>query len=84
MAGVVILAVVAMIRLRQKRRGEIERLRWRIAGDLHDELGSTLSGISLLSRRIARQPVLGPREKEELHEISEIANQTITSMRDIV
>ena len=40
-------ALVAIHRLRVSRLLQIERLRTRIAGDLHDDLSSELSGIAL-------------------------------------
>lgn len=73
-----------MVHLRKSRRRELEQLRLRIAGDLHDELGSNLSGIGLLSRRVGKQPALGERERSELNEIGQIAAQTTEAVRDII
>ncbi len=86
-AGIpVVLASVffGVIYLRRIRRREVEQLRLRIAGDLHDELGSNLSSIALLSGRVGRQAALGERERGELNEISQIARQTIDAVREIV
>jgi hypothetical protein len=66
-------------RLASERR--LTRLRWRIARDLHDEVGSNLGSIALLSE-------VAPKHQnaavEEVSEIRRIAVQTIESLRDIV
>jgi ligand-binding sensor domain-containing protein/signal transduction histidine kinase len=84
MALLLALIAAGLLRLRNARRRELERVRLRIAGDLHDELGGNLSGIVLLSRRVGRQPALGERERSELDEVARIAAQTTQSVRDIV
>jgi signal transduction histidine kinase len=63
------------------RRKEVERLRQRIASDLHDEIGSNLATIALLSHLAQRQ---GGPAQEDLAEISRVARETANSMRDIV
>lgn len=85
----VIIAAVAAIgggfyRLRQIRRRELERLRVRIASDLHDDLGSSLWSITLLSRLVAQSPKLGAEERQDVNEINRIAVQTSNSIRDII
>lgn len=84
MAAAVAFAAGSLWYLRAVRRRELELVRLRIAGDLHDELGSNLAGIALLSRRLERQSVMGERERSEIHEISRIAVQTTEAARDIV
>jgi ligand-binding sensor domain-containing protein/signal transduction histidine kinase len=73
-----------LIWLRQKRRRELERLRLRIAGDLHDDLGSHLSSIALLSQRVRRRTPLSEVAQGELEEIEQIARKTTQSIRDII
>ncbi|MDB6133946.1 MAG: Two component regulator, sensor protein [Verrucomicrobiales bacterium] len=80
----VVLAAAGLLGLRSQRRRELEQVRLRIAGDLHDELGSNLAGIVLLSRRVGRQSAISERERGELGEISRIAVQTTQAARDIV
>jgi ligand-binding sensor domain-containing protein len=78
--AVVLLFVLAYeIRLASERK--LVRLRLRIARDLHDEVGSNLGSIALLSEVMPR-PATGPAE--EVSEIRRIAIQTIGSLRDIV
>lgn len=69
-------------RLRLNRQHELENLRLRLAADLHDEIGSNLGSISLLSQMALRQP--GADSPNDLAEINRIARQTAETMRDIV
>jgi hypothetical protein len=70
-----LLAGLYEIRLASERK--FARVRLRIASDLHDEVGSNLGSIALLSEMIP-----GPRE--EADEIRRVALQTVGSLRDIV
>ncbi|MEK9138010.1 MAG: triple tyrosine motif-containing protein, partial [Bacteroidota bacterium] len=63
---------------------EIERTRIRIARDLHDELGSNLSGIALASRMVQESANLTDAQRRRLLEISDNATQTADTMREIV
>ena len=68
-----------------KRMLELERVRTRIATDLHDDIGSNLTQISILSEVIRRR--LGS-EAEEIVEplvrIAELSRELVDSMSDIV
>lgn len=70
------------VRQRRARRRELSRLRQRIAGDLHDEIGSNLGTIALLARLAGEHENNGARA--DLAEIQRIARETTDSMRDIV
>jgi len=78
MAGA--LALWLQRRARARRR-EVEQLRQRIAGDLHDEIGSNLGSIALLSQMALRQP---GDAHGDLAEINRVARETADSMRDLV
>jgi ligand-binding sensor domain-containing protein/signal transduction histidine kinase len=73
-----------LYRMRQTRRRELERLRVRIAGDLHDDIGSNLWSIMLLSRILAKQGNLDDENRQDVNEINRIAAQTSNSIRDII
>ncbi|MES2778186.1 MAG: two-component regulator propeller domain-containing protein [Bacteroidota bacterium] len=84
------LAVVALsyffIRQRVKqgirKLKEQEALRTKISSDLHDEVGSTLSGLAMQSQMMTYTAPAG--QKEALTEISNMSREAMDQMRDIV
>lgn len=75
-------------RAREERLRELERVRKRIATDLHDDIGSSLTQISLLSE-VVRQRVGDDNGKnktvsEPLSMIANASREVIDSMSDIV
>jgi ligand-binding sensor domain-containing protein/signal transduction histidine kinase len=73
-----------MFLLRVSRLKQLARLRGRIAGDLHDEIGSNLGGIILLSELTWQTPALPPEAQASLQEINATAQRSASAMRDIV
>jgi signal transduction histidine kinase len=74
-----------LYRLRINRLLGLEQVRSRIARDLHDDMGSTLSTISILSS-IAQQQVKsnGVKTEEYLEKISTYSQRMMEAMDDIV
>ncbi len=73
----------SLYRYRMARLLEVERLRTRIATDLHDDIGSSLSQIALLSEVARRRPDVEEREAP-LADIANLSRELIDSMSDIV
>jgi ligand-binding sensor domain-containing protein/signal transduction histidine kinase len=76
--------VSTLFLIRLARLKQLARLRGRIAGDLHDEIGSNIGGIILLSELTQQTPALTPDARASLEEINATAHRTATAMRDIV
>ena len=63
---------------------EVERLRTRIATDLHDDVGSSLSQIAVLTEVIRRQAGPDERVTEPLTAVGNLSRDLLDSMNDIV
>ncbi len=73
----------SIYRYRLTRLLEMERLRTRIATDLHDDIGSTLSQIAILSEVAQRHPA-GEERGQPLVDIAGLSRELVDSMSDIV
>lgn len=78
-----ILAIYGFYRFRLMRLLEMERMRTRIATDLHDDIGANLTRISLLSE-VAKQKSENGKPSNLLTSIADIARESVASMNDIV
>ena len=85
-AGTTILVLAyGLHRYRVARLIELERVRTRIATDLHDDIGSSLSQVAILSE-VAREQIRSGSTAavETAGEIAETARSMVDSMSDIV
>lgn len=82
-ALVFVLAVWGIFRFREVQRLRVEQVRQRIARDLHDDMGSTLSGISILSDA-ATQTLPGAEERRLFGSLGERTREVLEMMSDIV
>ena len=75
----------AFYRFRLKKALEMERLRTRIATDLHDDIGATLSSISMYSDAVKQQvKEKFPHLEPVMDKIGENSRDMVNSMSDIV
>ena len=74
--------VFAFVQYRLQRLLDMERMRTRIAGDLHDEVGSMLSGLAMQAEIMELDQQKS--DPARLHRISEISRMTLSKMRDVV
>lgn len=80
-----LLIVVLINRNRLKRSIEIEKMRSRLSRDLHDDIGSTLSSINILSRTAqANLKESDDKTKGSLEKINERSQRLLDSMSDII
>ena len=77
------LVLYTLYRYRVARLVELERVRTRIASDLHDDIGAGLSRLAILSE-VARHEAGGAKVSERLSEIAQGSRQLVDSMSDIV
>lgn len=83
LAGVVILGWAARRNHRERRR-EMEALRQRIARDVHDEIGSGLGTIALLSQMAGGKSSHPAEARQDFAEINHLSREITESLRDIV
>ncbi|MGH7450322.1 MAG: two-component regulator propeller domain-containing protein [bacterium] len=83
-AAAVIGFLVGLYNYRVSKLLEIERTRNRIARDLHDEVGSSLSSIALMSELMQEEPGLVEKTKRELQQIGATALNVVETMDDLV
>ncbi|HWC58129.1 MAG TPA: ATP-binding protein [Verrucomicrobiae bacterium] len=76
------------MQIRERQRVEqqhaMEQERGRIAQDLHDELGSSLTEISMLGVRAQAAATPPPKRSEYLDQMSDKARQMVTALDEIV
>jgi signal transduction histidine kinase len=82
-----LIPVFIVERRRLNSREQLDKLRKRIASDLHDDIGSNLGSISIIARSARKDLVRlhGPEEvADDLGELETIARESSLAMRDIV
>ena len=85
MAGALGMAALALHRYRLRRTLEVERVRTRIATDLHDDIGATLSQIAILSEVArARADPQAADVTTPLQKIARLSGEAVDAMSDIV
>lgn len=85
LTSLVAAAIYLLFRYRMRTALERERLRTRIATDLHDDIGSSLSRIAIWSDVAAREMERGAEAvSQPLKKIGEVSREAIDSMSDIV
>ena len=81
---VLILLGFLIYKIRVNELLKIERIRYNIASDLHDEIGSNLSSIYVDGQLLLKSKSLLNSERELSSDISKTASQTLDAMRDII
>jgi len=66
---------------RKQQEFRLHELRSRIATDLHDDIGSSLSHVAIMCEVLSRESLHG---REALQEIAQVSRDVLTSMTEIV
>jgi ligand-binding sensor domain-containing protein/two-component sensor histidine kinase len=84
-ASLLVVMLFALYRYRVARLLELERIRTRIASDLHDDIGSNLSLIAMVSDAARRQvPPENLQMGDWLYLIADTSREMVDAMSDIV
>jgi signal transduction histidine kinase len=74
-------AVALAFRARRRRRDELSALRTKLAHDLHDEIGSNLAAIAVISETATQQ---APAQPAGLTDINRLARESADAMREVL
>ncbi|MEO7265455.1 MAG: tetratricopeptide repeat protein [Ferruginibacter sp.] len=80
----ILIGFLSLNRFRLRNKMKQLEIRNQIAADLHDEVGSSLSSILMLSEMIAEKSEKDSLQKEMLTKMSSNAQETMDKMSDIV
>jgi streptogramin lyase/signal transduction histidine kinase len=87
-ASAVLMSLYAFYRYRVRRLLEVERLRTRIASDLHDELASNLTSIAMFGKiiqdAVQKDSPLPAGHLQLLERITTLSQESVSSIRDII
>ncbi len=75
---------LAVVKTRQRRNRDLEDLRARLARDIHDEIGSNLAGITVLSEMRAETASAERGQQEDWREVHRISRETMDAMREVL
>jgi signal transduction histidine kinase len=82
-ATAVLAAAGLMLLSRHRRQRELDDLRMRLTRDIHDDIGSNLAGIAVLSE-VAGETVTAGAQCEDWHEVNRITRETLVAMREVL
>ncbi len=82
-AGLIVAAAATRLFVRSRRRQaqELAEFRAQLARDMHDEVGSNLAGIAVISELAARS---GSAEVQDWEDVNRIARETTEAMREVL
>lgn len=80
--GLALGAVGFALRVRQRRRREIEALRMRLARDLHDEIGSNLASLAVTGELAAE--TAAAEDREDWKEVQRVSRESMEAMREVL
>ena len=83
-AAILAVLVVGAVPRRVRAVRREERMRWRIASDLHDDVGSRLASVALLAEHVRDRGALDPPEARQLTAVAQAARGMVESLREIV
>jgi ligand-binding sensor domain-containing protein/two-component sensor histidine kinase len=84
LVAVVLVSAVSFHMLRVRRLLEMERIRSRIAADLHDDIGASLAQVAVLSEVANRHAYDAVKVRSQTEKIASISRELVGSMSDIV
>ena len=83
-AALLTVAIYGVFKYRLRQLLKIEKMRTVISGDLHDEIGSSLTSISIFSQMAMKNLSADSKEEEYLKRIGARSRESIDKMSDIV